>query len=67
MTYEIRENAKYNSHEVYFDAIPPFEVRDALKGLKQTYRKRSDRTLKLRESKAQQYHVRPTPAVSQSS
>lgn len=33
MTYEIRENAKYNSHEVYFDAIPPFEVRDALKGL----------------------------------
>ena len=34
MTYEIRENAKYNSHEVYFDAIPPFEVRDALKGLK---------------------------------
>lgn len=40
MTYEIRENRQYNSHEVYFDAIPPFEVRDALKGLKMKWNRK---------------------------
>ncbi len=34
MLYEIKENAKFNSHEVYFDEIPPHEVRESLKGLK---------------------------------
>lgn len=34
MTYEIRENAEYNSREVYFDGKPAAETREALKGLK---------------------------------
>lgn len=31
MTYEIRYNSKYNSHEVYFDGKPSEEVRSVLK------------------------------------
>lgn len=34
MTYDIRQNASYNSREVYFDGKPCEAVRDALKGLK---------------------------------
>ena len=34
MTYEIRENATYNSREVYFDGKPAEAVREALKALK---------------------------------
>lgn len=34
MLYEIKENAKFNSHEVYFDEIPPYTVRESLKGLR---------------------------------
>ena len=34
MTYEIRENAQYNSREVYFDGKPAAETREALKALK---------------------------------
>ena len=33
-TYEIRENAQYNSREVYFDGKPSEATRTALKGLK---------------------------------
>ena len=40
MLYEIKENAKYNSHEVYFDEIPPHEVRDALKELKMRWNRK---------------------------
>ena len=34
MTYEIRQNSKYNSLEVYFDGKPSETVRDALKSQK---------------------------------
>ena len=34
MTYEIRYNAKFNSHEVYFDGKPSEDIRTALKSLK---------------------------------
>jgi len=34
MTYEIRYNCKYNSHEVYFDGKPSEEVRQALKDMR---------------------------------
>lgn len=34
MTYEIRYNSKFNSHEVYFDGKPSADIREALKSLK---------------------------------
>jgi hypothetical protein len=34
MTYEIRYNSKFNSHEVYFDGKPSEEVRQALKDMR---------------------------------
>ena len=34
MTYEIRYNSKFNSHEVYFDGRPSLDIRAALKELK---------------------------------
>lgn len=34
MTYEIKHNPKFNSHEVYFEGKPSEEVRNALKALR---------------------------------